>query len=98
MDAKWECDGIHQVQSRGKSLSVGEPAHCFPTNSTLTIPGELQLAEVMSGATYLHELGVVHGDIKGVLQKLVFCLTDRLSRQTSSLTTMALFALQTSVS
>ena len=84
MDAKWERDGVHQVQSRGKSLSVSEPAHCFPTNSTLTIPGELQLAEVMSGATYLHELGVVHGDLKGVLQNthnsFFVSLTDRVDK------------------
>ena len=26
----------------------------------------LQLSDVMSGAAYLHEAGVVHGDLKGV--------------------------------
>ena len=26
----------------------------------------VQLSEVMSGATYLHDLGIVHGDLKGV--------------------------------
>lgn len=26
----------------------------------------LQLSGVMSGATYLHDIGVVHGDLKGV--------------------------------
>ena len=36
------------------------------TNSALTPPNVLQLSEVMSGAAYLRELGVVHGDLKGV--------------------------------
>ena len=27
---------------------------------------DLQLSEVTSGVTYLHELGIVHGNLKGV--------------------------------
>ena len=66
LDAKRERDGIHQVQSRGPPSAVGEPTCRFPMNAALTILDDLQLSEVMSGATYLHELGVVHGDLKGV--------------------------------
>ena len=66
MDAKWECSRIYKVQSRGKPFAVGESAGCFPANSALTVLNGPQLSEVMSGVTYLHELGVVHGDLKGV--------------------------------
>ena len=30
LDARWECDGIHRVQSRRRPFAAGEPAHCFP--------------------------------------------------------------------
>ena len=67
LDAKWERDGIHQIQSGGEPFAVGKPTRCFPANPALTILNDLQLAEVMAGVTYLHELGVVHRDLKGVL-------------------------------
>ena len=66
MDAKWECDGVYQVQPRGKPFAIGELIRCFLVVSTLTILRRLQLYGAMSGATYLHELGIVHGDFKGV--------------------------------
>jgi len=62
-----------------------------PTDSALTILNDIQLSGVTSGATYLHDLGVVHGDLKGVLSNVHNPsprLADRLSRQTFSLTTM----------
>ena len=40
---------------------------CAPA---LTIPDDPQLSDVMSGATYLHELGIVHGDLKGVMSNI----------------------------
>ena len=96
MDAKWERDGVRQVESRGEPFAVGEPTPCFFAESSLTILNGLQLSEVMSGATYLHELGIVHGDIKGVpldIPSPFFCLTDGLSRQIFLLTTVAPLAL-----
>ena len=70
------------------------------TNSALTAPNVLQLSEVMSGAAYLHELGVVHGDPKGVLPNILalFRPTDQLGRRTYSLTTAVSLDLQTLVS
>ena len=47
-------------------LLLVSPLAVSPRMSVLTIPNDVQLSEVMSGATYLHELGVVHGDLKGV--------------------------------
>ena len=70
MDAQRERDGIHQVQYKGKPFAVGEPTYRFPTNFALTILNVLQLAEVMSGVVYLHELGIIHGDLKGVPQNI----------------------------
>jgi len=32
----------------------------------------IQLSEVMSGVAYLHELNVIHGDLKGVSPVLVY--------------------------
>ena len=39
-------------------------------NSVLTILNGPQLSEVASGVTYLHEFGIVHGDLKGVLSNI----------------------------
>ena len=61
LDGKWECDGIHQVQPRRKPFAAGEPTRYFP-DPVLNVP---QLSGVMSGVSYLHDLGVVHGDLKG---------------------------------
>ena len=66
LDEKRKRDGIYQVQSRGKPFAVGEPTHYVLLDSDLVLNG-LQLSEVMSGAAYLHDLGIVHGDLKGVL-------------------------------
>lgn len=45
----------------------------------------------MSGVAYLHELGIVHGDLKGVLFNIrvdfLYSFTDHLSRQMFSLMT-----------
>jgi len=65
LDAKRERDGVHQVQPGGKPFAVGEPIPCVAASS-LIILNRPQLSGIMSGATYLHELGVVHGDFKGV--------------------------------
>ena len=100
MDAQRECDGIHQVQYKCKPFVVGEPTYRFPTNFALTIRNILQLAEVMSGVVYLHKLGIIHGDLKGVPQNIrsPFFLTNRLSRRISLSTTTVLLGLQTLVS
>ena len=45
--------------------SVSPAAHS-PWELTFICPNNLQLSEVASGVTYLHELGIVHGDLKGV--------------------------------
>jgi len=37
-----------------------------PSRSPLLLIDDLQLSEVASGVDYLHELKVVHGDLKGV--------------------------------
>jgi len=66
LDAKWERHRVHQVQPGGKPFEVGESTPCFLPVSRLIIIDRPQLSGIMSGATYLHELGVVHGDFKGV--------------------------------
>ena len=47
-----------------------------------------QLSEVVAGVTYLHELKVVHGDLKGVSPMFLMCryLVDKQGRQTYLLT------------
>jgi len=100
LDAEWERDGTHQIQPRGKPFAVGEPRRYLPEDSVLTTLNDSQLSEVMSGTAYLHELGVVHGDLKGVTSAThdpVHHLTDRLTRQTFSLTTTVPPSLQTLV-
>ena len=66
LDAKRGRDGIRQGQSKSKPLAVGEPVPYFLIYSNLILDNP-QLSEVMSGAAYLHDLGIVHGDLKGVL-------------------------------
>ena len=70
LDAKRERDGVHQIKPRGEPFTVGEPACCSLLSSALTIPDDLQLSGVASGVTYLHEFGIVHGDLKGVLSNI----------------------------
>ena len=99
LDAKWECDGICQVQSGRKPFGAGESTRCFP-NSVLSVLDGPQLSGVMSGASYLHDLGVVHGDLKGVRfgnLHLGFFLADHLNRRISSSMTMAPLSLRTLV-
>ena len=72
VDARRECDAVRKLQSKGKSFEAGGPACCFLVVSHLFV---LQLSEVTSGVAYLHELKVVHGDLKGVSPTfLVFLL------------------------
>ena len=66
LDAKWERNGVHQVQSRGEPSALGEPTRSLLADRALRISDAPQLSGVMSGAAYLHGLGVVHGDLKGV--------------------------------
>ena len=66
LDGKRGRDAIHQIQSRGKPFAVGEPTRYFLAGSDLTIIDNLQLSGVMAGTAYLHDLGIVHRDLKGV--------------------------------
>jgi len=73
-------------------LQLVSPLDILLKNPVLRIRNDFQLSEVMSGMIYLHELGIVHGDLKGVrsnFRNRVSRLTDHLNRQTFSLTTMA---------
>ena len=60
-------------------LRLASPAIRSPGNSTLIHLHNPQLYEVASGVTFLHELGIAHGDLKGVspyvLHDLVVPLT-----------------------
>jgi len=49
-------------------LRLVSPLADFSPIFVLMILHDRQLSGVMSGATYLHELGVIHGDLKGVRQ------------------------------
>jgi len=53
--------GSNQEANR---LRLVGPA-CIP-RGTLHLPRNPQLSEAASGVTYLHELGIAHGDLKGV--------------------------------
>ena len=102
LDGKRERCGIRQVEPTCKSFTTGEPICRFPANPALSVPNcNLQLCRVVSGVIYLHELGVIHGDLKGVC--LDNCnpplfLVDHASRQISSSTTMVRPSLRTLVS
>jgi hypothetical protein len=64
MDAQRECDLLCEVQPKGKPIEIGKlfsPGAVFPLFMT-----NLQLLEVASGVAYLNDLGIVHGDLKGV--------------------------------
>ena len=58
-----------------------------------------QVSEAASGVTYLHELGIAHGDIKAVRAVVycTFCVIDASYRLTSSLTTQGQLELGISV-
>ena len=47
----------------------------------VTIIQNIQLSEVMSGVAYLHELSIVHGDLKGVSPVLVCLSSPRLTSE-----------------
>ena len=74
----------------------------FPTVSHdfLSLINNLQLSETVSGVIYLHELGIVHGDLKGVSVMFLMhhCFTDKQSREASSSMIQALFAWPVSIS
>ena len=42
-----------------------------PRGFLLIAPNDLQLSEVASGVTYIHELGIAHGDLKGVRSQVL---------------------------
>lgn len=65
VDAQRKYFAARKIQYRGKRLAVGEPARCFVMNSLLPTRNP-QLSEVMLAMAYPHDLGVVHGDLKGV--------------------------------
>ena len=65
MEVKWKCYAVFEIQSRGKSFAIGELV-CSFLIILISLIKNLQLSDVMSGVTYLHDLGIVHGDIKGV--------------------------------
>ena len=81
LDAKRKRDGIHQGQSKGESFAAGEPIRRPSADSALTILNGIQLSEVAAGTSYLHDVGVIHGDLKGVLSStrnpVFVSLTDR---------------------
>jgi len=66
VDAQRKCGGIHKVQSSGQPFAFGESRRRSPARSMLIFVHNLQLSEVAAGVTYLHRLGIVHGDLKGV--------------------------------
>ena len=65
MDAQRECDAVYKFQSRDKPFALGGSAYYFPI-VPVSLTKNLQLSDVMSGVTYLHDLRIVHGDLKGV--------------------------------
>ena len=100
LDEKRRCDGIHWGQSKRKSFAVGKHARSLTLNLVVSIVDDLQLSEIMLGTSYLHELGIIHGDLKGVSvdnYDLIFRLAEYTIRQTFSLTTTVPPSLQTLV-
>ena len=65
VDVQWERDGIHHLQPGGQPFVPGAFHRPLPVSlySDYDYP---QLSEVASGVTYLHDLRIVHGDLKGV--------------------------------
>ena len=102
LDEKREHCGIRQVESGCKSSTTGEPIRHFPANPALSVPNcDPQLCGVVSGVIYLHELGVIHGDLKGVCLNSCnprFRPADHASRQISLSTTTVPPSLRTSAS
>jgi len=70
LDVQWEYCGIYKIPPRGKPPSIGEPARYF-SPVFFSFINNIQLSEVMSGVAYLHEFGIVHGDLKGVSPMLM---------------------------
>ena len=80
LDGTWERCGICQIEPRRKSFTVGEPVHHFPAIPALSVPDcDPQLCGVVSGVIYLHEHGIIHGDLKGVCLDIVAPLSVSLT-------------------
>ena len=62
VDAQRKCDAIHEIKSCGKPFATGKS---LSHHHSPRLPST-QLSEVMAGVAYLHNLGIVHGDLKGV--------------------------------
>lgn len=86
MDAQWERDPVCKIQPRGKPIEVGETMRTI--EDFLLFINSSQLSEVMCGVTYLHELKLVHGDLKGVsfIYLIPFHLVHKQYRETCWLT------------
>ena len=102
VDAQRERDAVRKKQPRDEPFTTGQIYYCFPIDFPLFITADPQLFQIASGVAHLHDLGIVHGDLKGVSLLRIYnpgtsCLIDP-SRQTSSLTTTVTLASQTLVS
>ena len=64
VDVQWKYNAVYKIQSQGKSFAIGAFACCSLYSFSL-VNGH-QLSEVTSGVAYLHNLKIVHGDLKGV--------------------------------
>ena len=69
VDAQRKCGAIRKIQSGGEPLATGKLLSPYDF-SYLT---STQLSEVMAGVSYLHDLGIIHGDLKGVGVTLSTC-------------------------
>ena len=74
VDAEWKRDAVCNIKPRGEPFATGGFDHCFPVN-ILGFTTAIQLSEVASGVAYLHELKVVHGDLKGVRSPAIHSLS-----------------------
>lgn len=63
MDAWWKFEDLHQLETARKSGCPCEPPY---THLKQTVLISHQLGDIACGLGYLHSLGVIHGDLKGV--------------------------------